>query len=120
MKAETVIEGLILLVGTFLLVNLLFFVYSQYTVHYQTEICSNVDSGNFSAGNLAHSQEYYEKSCDSIEKAWKHIMEPPVKLKYHILPVLAGLVATLPLVYYRVLESEFHSKGVQNWNERRP
>ncbi|PSH01387.1 MAG: hypothetical protein BRC26_03625 [Nanohaloarchaea archaeon QH_8_44_6] len=120
MKAETVIEGLILLVGTFLLVNLLFFVYGQYSIHYQTEICSNIDSGDFSGENLAHSQEYYEKSCDSIEKAWKHIMEPPVKLKYHIIPVLAGLVATLPLVYYRVLESEFHSKGVQNWNERRP
>ena len=120
MKAETLFEALILLVGTFLLINLLFFVHSQYSIHHQTEICSNTDSGNFSGKNLARSQEYYEKSCDSIEKAWKHIMEPPVKLKYHIIPVLAGLVATLPLVYYRILESEFHSKGVQNWNERRP
>ncbi|PSG98518.1 MAG: hypothetical protein BRC29_00135 [Nanohaloarchaea archaeon SW_7_43_1] len=120
MKADTLIEGFILLIGTFLLVNLLFFVNSQYTIHYQTEICNNIGSGNFSEGNFTHTQEYYQKSCDSIEKAWKHIVEPPVKLKYHILPFIAGIIATLPLVYYRVLESEFHSKGVQNWNERRP
>lgn len=120
MNSEAVIESFILFIGTFLLVSLSFFVYSQYSIHYQTEICSNLDSSNFSEENLEHSRGYYEKSCSSIFDGLKHLIEPPIKLKFHILPFLAALVVTLPMFYYRVLESEFHSKGVQNWDERKP
>jgi hypothetical protein len=119
MNLKIVSEQLVLFAGVFLLMNLFFFIPSQYSVHFQTEICDNISSDSFSTENLPRSQNYYEASCNSILDAWKYTLEPPFTVKFHLIPLVVAFAAALPLLYYRILESEYQSKGVQNWNERK-
>ncbi|MFQ3275348.1 MAG: hypothetical protein ACI9LV_000035 [Candidatus Nanohaloarchaea archaeon] len=120
MNLKIAAEQLTLFFGVFLLVNLLMFLPGQYSIHFQTDICDNISSQNFSTENLPRNADYYEKSCESILDAWVYTLEPPLTLKFHLIPVAAAFLVTIPFLYYRVLEEEFHSKGVQNWNERKP
>jgi uncharacterized protein YhhL (DUF1145 family) len=120
MNLENLAEVVTLFVGVFILVNLFFFLSGQYSIHFQTEICQNISGENLTSANLPQEREFYQKSCNSVLDAWKHTLEPPLTLKYHVAPLIISLIVALPLLYYRVLESEFNERGVQNWDERKP
>ncbi|MFT4892316.1 MAG: hypothetical protein ACI8Z7_000083 [Candidatus Nanohaloarchaea archaeon] len=120
MNLKILAEQLTLFAGVFLLVNIFFFIPSQYSIHFQTDICENISEEDFSTQNLPRTAEYYQASCSSVIDGWKTLMESPVTLKYHILPLIVALVSTVVFFYYRLLDLEFDSKGVQNWNERKP
>lgn len=120
MKLENLAEVIISLIGVFILVNLFFFLSSQYSIHFQTEVCQNISGENFTSTNLPQEREFYEKSCNSVLEAWKNTLEPPLTLRYHVVPLVVALAVALPLLYYRVLESAFNERGVQNWDERKP
>lgn len=115
MNLKFALRQTILLISIFLLTNILLFIPNYYSLQFNTNICDNVNDGDFSTENLPRTQEYYSESCDSVVKAWEHTLTPPPTFRYHFVPlVMAGLITGL-YSYYLVLREDYDSKGVKNW-----